>query len=186
MAKRAFVVADWRKDRIGSAERGENPLVLARMRSGFAVMGDTQFLPGYCLLLAAPGVVHLSDLPLEQRGIYLQDMSVLGEAIMEVCQPLRINYEILGNSLPLLHTHLFPRYEWEDERHKYGPVWDYIQEYWDAREYEYAEEIHGELKKNISEVLHDLMEQYGIIPEKPGDAADPDTQPSLLHHPQSA
>lgn len=32
--------ADWRRDRIGSAERGENPMVLARLRSGFAVIGD--------------------------------------------------------------------------------------------------------------------------------------------------
>ncbi len=38
----------WKQDRIGAAERGENPMVLARMRSGYAVIGDTQFLPGYC------------------------------------------------------------------------------------------------------------------------------------------
>jgi hypothetical protein len=56
-------MGDWRRDRIASAERGENPAVLLRMPSGFAVMGDTQFLPGYCLLLAAPKVAHLTDLP---------------------------------------------------------------------------------------------------------------------------
>lgn len=43
---------DWKKDRIGSALRGENPTVIARMKTGFAVIGDTQFLPGYCLLLS--------------------------------------------------------------------------------------------------------------------------------------
>jgi hypothetical protein len=51
-----FVKGDWRRDRIGSALRGENPMVLAKMKSGFAVIGDTQFLPGYCLLLAYPRV----------------------------------------------------------------------------------------------------------------------------------
>jgi len=39
-------------------------------------------------------------------------MSLLGEAIMAVCQPHRINYEILGNSLPVLHAHVWPRYDW--------------------------------------------------------------------------
>lgn len=43
--------ADWREDRIGSALRGENPTVLRRLEAGFAVIGDTQFLPR---LLPAP------------------------------------------------------------------------------------------------------------------------------------
>lgn len=45
---------EWKNDRIGSVLKGENPTVITRMRSGFAVLGDTQFLPGYCLLLAYP------------------------------------------------------------------------------------------------------------------------------------
>lgn len=47
---------EWKKDRFGAIERGENPMVLAKMKSGFAVIGDTQFLPGYCVLLAYPKV----------------------------------------------------------------------------------------------------------------------------------
>ncbi len=39
-------MAGWKDDRIGSAHRGENPMVMALMRSGFAVIGDTQHLPG--------------------------------------------------------------------------------------------------------------------------------------------
>ena len=40
---------DWRMDRIGSAQRAENPTVLRHLDAGFAVIGDTQFLPGYCV-----------------------------------------------------------------------------------------------------------------------------------------
>ena len=72
---------NWRNDRIGSAERGVNPMVVARTPSGFVVIGDTQFLPGYCVLLASPKVGQLSDLPLGARGRFLLDMSLLGEAI---------------------------------------------------------------------------------------------------------
>jgi hypothetical protein len=42
--------ANWRTDRVGSALRGGNPTVLRRMTAGFAVIGDVQFLPGYCLV----------------------------------------------------------------------------------------------------------------------------------------
>ena len=58
------VATNWRVDRISSARRGENPLVMARMPSGFAVIGDTQHLPGYSLLLLAmafPSAPPLGD-----------------------------------------------------------------------------------------------------------------------------
>lgn len=42
---------EWKKDRIVSAQNRTNPMVLAKLRSGYAVVGDTQFLPGYCVLL---------------------------------------------------------------------------------------------------------------------------------------
>ena len=34
-------------ERLLQLDRGENPKLILRMKSGFAVMGDTQFLPGY-------------------------------------------------------------------------------------------------------------------------------------------
>jgi hypothetical protein len=41
-------------DRVELARRGANDAVICRLRSGWAVIGDVQFLPGYCLLLADP------------------------------------------------------------------------------------------------------------------------------------
>ena len=50
-------------DRIGAALRGANPTVLARMPGGFAVIGDVQWLPGYCVPLTdEPSVERLSEL----------------------------------------------------------------------------------------------------------------------------
>jgi hypothetical protein len=38
--------------------------VLAHLPTGFAVIGDSQFLPGYCLLLSDdPAADRLADLP---------------------------------------------------------------------------------------------------------------------------
>ncbi len=147
----------WKQDRIGAAQRGENPMVLARMRSGYAVIGDTQFLPGYCVLLAAPQVESLNDLTLEQRHDFLLDMSLLGDAIMATCQPARINYSILGNTDHFLHAHVHPRYDWEPEEYRGHPPFNYPGDRWADPQYFYSEQQHGELRARISELLLQLV-----------------------------
>jgi diadenosine tetraphosphate (Ap4A) HIT family hydrolase len=148
---------DWKKDRIGFALRGENPTVLARMKSGFVVIGDPQFLPGYCILLAYPIVNSLNNLSMEQRKDFLLDMSLLGDAISDVCSPIRINYDILGNTDAFLHAHVFPRYKWEEEARRKYPAWQYPGEYWSMEEYQFCEEKHGDLKARLSKRLQQLI-----------------------------
>jgi diadenosine tetraphosphate (Ap4A) HIT family hydrolase len=155
---------DWKQDRIGSAERGENPTVIARMRSGFAVIGDSQLLPGYCLLLSSPQVDHLTDLPLAARTAFLQDMSLLGEAVMQVCHPLRMNYEILGNYDNYLHAHVFPRYDWEPTERRESPVWLYPDIVRGDPSVAYSEEIHGQLRQNLADTLQILMDTHNALP----------------------
>ncbi len=128
--------ADWRTDRIGAALRGTNPTVLRRLTAGFAVIGDVQFLPGYSVLLVdEPDVRRLSDLPRPKRLAFLSDMDRLGEAVERACRRLdpafsRINLEILGNTDPFLHAHVWPRFEWEPADLVGGPVWLYPRERW--------------------------------------------------------
>ncbi|GAC1356856.1 MAG: DeoR family transcriptional regulator [Ktedonobacteraceae bacterium] len=148
---------EWRYDRIGAAERGENPMVLARMQSGFAIFGDTQFLPGYCLLIASPQVGQLTDLAPEQQVVFLRDMSLLGMAVGRACNPRRINYEILGNSWQALHAHVWARYNWEPEAARSQPIWLYPQEYRYAPEQAFNEEKHGALKDQIAHHLQELL-----------------------------
>ena len=138
-------------------ERGENPLVLARMESGFAVMFGSQFLPGYCLLLASPQVDHLTDLPMEARSRYLLDMSILGQAIHEATGCRRMNYGIYGNLDPFLHAHVVPRYEWEPDEFKFSPPGNYPSSIRDDAAVAYSDEKHGELRKKIEANLRRLM-----------------------------
>lgn len=153
---------DWRHDRIAAAERGENLTVLLRMPSGFAVMGDTQFLPGYCLLLVAPKVDHLTDLPLPARLDFLRDMSLLGEAVEAVCRPRRVNYEIFGNTDPFLHAHVLPRYDWEPAEFLAGPASHYPRERRQASGDQFSEEAHGQLKAQIAATLREIMARAGV------------------------
>ena len=148
---------NWKDDRIGSAVKGENPAVLAKMKSGFAVLADAQFLPGYCILLAYPKAKSLNDLNPVARLLFLREMSIIGDAILEVCRPLRINYEILGNTDAYLHAHIIPRYDWEEESARKMPVWLYPKDNWSNPEHQFNEEKHGELKKQLTEKLNYLI-----------------------------
>lgn len=151
---------DWKMDRIGAAETGTNPMVIARMESGYAVIGDTQFLPGYCVLLASPQVDHLSDLALPRRTAFLRDMSLLGEAIERSCAEhglRRVNYEILGNTDAYLHAHVFPRYVWEPADMLGGPVFLYPRDNWTNPEHRYDDNRHGELRAAIGRHLAELI-----------------------------
>jgi diadenosine tetraphosphate (Ap4A) HIT family hydrolase len=157
------VASDWHQDRIGSAHRGENPLVMARLRSGFAVIGDTQHLPGYSLLLTDdPSADHLSDLDWERRTEFLFDLSLLGEAVEQACRNdglRRINYEVLGNSEDFLHGHVHARYEWEPPDKITGPVWRYPKDVRNDPEHAYSDERHGALRAAIAAELHRLIER---------------------------
>lgn len=144
-------------NRIEAALKGENPTVIIRMKSGFAVLGDTQFLPGYCVLLRYPSVSSLNDISIEERTEFLVDMSILGDAIIEVCKPMRINYEILGNTDAYLHAHVFPRYIWEEESRRKMPIFQYPRENWSKEEYKFSIEKHGLLKNQLAAKLEELM-----------------------------
>jgi diadenosine tetraphosphate (Ap4A) HIT family hydrolase len=115
--------------RVEAARAGTNPTVISRMPSGWAVLGDVQFLRGYSLLLADPVVPDLNSLDRERRLQFLQDMAILGDALLEVTRACRINYEILGNTDAALHAHVFPRYATEPEELRKGPVWYYDRAY---------------------------------------------------------
>jgi diadenosine tetraphosphate (Ap4A) HIT family hydrolase len=112
-------------DRVAEARAGRNDKVIARLASGWAVLGDDQFLPGYCVLLADPVVPSLNDLSEPDRLRFLSDMALVGDAILRVTGAERMNYEILGNSEPELHAHIHPRYADEPDEGRRMPVWFY-------------------------------------------------------------
>lgn len=136
-------------ERVAQARNGANDKVICRMASGWAVMGDVQFLTGYCLLLPDPVVASLNDLDIEARTTYLLDMARLGDAVLKATGALRMNYEILGNSEPELHCHIFPRYATEPDDKRRMPAWFYD---W-KNAMPYAEDRHGALRKAIARLL---------------------------------
>lgn len=109
--------------RVEDARRGTEPAVIARLPSGWVFMGDSQFLRGYSVLFADPKVGNLNALEGGARTQFLRDMALLGDAVQAVVGALRINYSMLGNVVPILHAHAFPRFEAEPENQRELAFW---------------------------------------------------------------
>jgi diadenosine tetraphosphate (Ap4A) HIT family hydrolase len=143
------------RERIASCRAGANPALLCRMPSGWAVLGDHQFLPGYSLLLADPEAEHLTDLAPPERTRFLLDMSLLGQAVLATTSCARVNYEVLGNTDPALHAHVWARYADEPETHRRGPVWQYPAEVRTSSPFSPA--THAPLRRSLRDALKHLL-----------------------------
>jgi diadenosine tetraphosphate (Ap4A) HIT family hydrolase len=86
-----------------------------------ALLGVWQFYQGYCLLVSRRHAVELNELSVEERRAYLDEMCLLAQAIQTCFRPHKLNYELLGNQVPHLHWHLFPRSL--DDPDRLYPVW---------------------------------------------------------------
>ncbi len=131
---------------VEAARAGHLARVVAHMSSGWAVLGDPQILPGYCLLLPDPVVPHLNALAGDLRRQFLEDMTRLGDAVLAMTGAERINYEILGNVEPALHAHVIPRYANEPPEDRQRAVWLHD---W-SKAPAFNPSIHGDLMNRIS------------------------------------
>lgn len=110
---------------VEACRAGRDPAVIARLPSGWAVMGQRQVLAGYCLLLPDPVVPHLNALARPECDRFMADLGRLGSAVLAATGALRINYAIFGNLEPALHAHVHPRYADEPEAMRTMNPWSY-------------------------------------------------------------
>ena len=111
--------------RVAALRNGADPTLIARLASGWAVLGERQVLHGYALLLPDPVVPHLNALPGGDRQRFLADMTAIGDALLDVTGAIRINYAVFGNLEPALHAHVFPRYADEPDELRVNQPWAY-------------------------------------------------------------
>ena len=97
------------------------PDLVAELPRSWLILGDAQFYRGYCVLLAKRHVTELHLMPRGEAHELLDEILAAGRAIAEVLNPLKLNYECLGNQEPHVHWHLFPRYA--DDAMRLQPVW---------------------------------------------------------------
>lgn len=134
---------------VEAARAAAEPRVIGRLESGWAVLGERQFLRGYALLLPDPVVPSLNALDAPGRARFLLDLARLGDAVLAVTGALRINYAMLGNLEPALHAHVIPRYAEEPEALRTAHPWAYD---WQAGA-PFDPRVHAELLAQLRQAL---------------------------------
>ncbi len=119
-------------DRIEMIKNGINPYFVKELETGYVVIGDNQHFKGYALFLYKNhNHTELFQMDMDERTKFMQEMTIVAEAVYRAFKPEKMNYELLGMGDAHLHWHLYPRREGDIENygnHGRGPVWWYPME----------------------------------------------------------
>jgi Diadenosine tetraphosphate (Ap4A) hydrolase and other HIT family hydrolases len=85
------------------------------------VLGTWQYFEGYCIAICRNHVRELFELDRGVRHAFIDEIALLGQALANVFGPRKLNVEMLGNQVPHLHCHLFPRSVLDPDHLK--PAW---------------------------------------------------------------
>lgn len=113
-------------NRIQLIKEGKNPYFVCELKTGYVVLGDHQRFKGYTLFLCKEHASELHFLSKDFKTNFLEEMTLVAEAIYNVYKPDKMNYELLGNGDSHLHWHLFPRFDGDlgtYGNNGKGPVW---------------------------------------------------------------
>jgi diadenosine tetraphosphate (Ap4A) HIT family hydrolase len=103
-------------------ESGAPVRKIADLPASIAILGHDQYYRGYTLVVARTHATELFELASTECGQYLEDMVRVARALAAAFSPRKLNYELLGNTVPHLHWHLFPRYA--GDANPLRPVWE--------------------------------------------------------------
>ncbi len=94
--------------------------VIAELPSAWVTAPIEAALRGYVSVVSRRHVNEPFELPDNEQHQFWADSMWVAEAISTVVAPIKMNYEIHGNTLPHLHLDLFPRHA--DDPFVGGPV----------------------------------------------------------------
>ena len=84
--------------------------IIAELPTVWATAPVDAPLRGYVSVVAQRYVNEPFELPDDGQRQFWADSMRVAAAVASVVEPIKMNYEIHGNTLPHLHLHLFPRH----------------------------------------------------------------------------
>src|SRR6266540_3410005 len=90
--------------------RGRPRDVVAVLQSAWVSAPSRAALPGYVAVVAKRHVVEPFELPAPSGFAFWRDVLLVAKALADLFSPVKMNYEIHGNTIPHLHVHLYPRF----------------------------------------------------------------------------
>ncbi len=74
-----------------------------------AYLFEDQYFPGWTVLVLKRHATELFQMTTAERGQLIEEVSRVAQALATVYQPVKLNYELLGNQVPHMHWHVIPR-----------------------------------------------------------------------------
>ena len=143
-------------ERIELIKQGKNPHFVKELETGYVVIGDGQYFKGCTLFLAKEHVTELHQMEYETKIKFLEEMSIVQEAVAKAFQAEKMNIELLGNGDAHVHWHLFPRKAGDMKGYGHngrGPVWWVPWEEMSSEEYQPKENDLLQLVNRLKEYL---------------------------------
>jgi diadenosine tetraphosphate (Ap4A) HIT family hydrolase len=100
---------------------GEGEFFIAELDACRAYLNPDQFFPGWVFVVLRWHATELYELSTVERARLIEDVSRMAHAVSRVYQPVKMNYELLGNQVAHIHWHLIPRLAGDPEPR--WPVW---------------------------------------------------------------
>ena len=147
-------------DRINMIKEDSNPWFVKELETGYVVIGDNQHFKGYTLFLCKEHKTELFQLEYSAKMKFLEEMSIVAEAVSKAFGAEKMNYELLGNGDTHLHWHLFPRVSGDLEgygNNGKGPVWWYPREMMYSPDNRPSEQELQALKTRLAKELDKLL-----------------------------
>lgn len=141
--------------RIFDINNNENPYFVKELETGYVVLCDFQLFEGYTIFLGKPHVKELHDLDTKTRDVFLHEMAVVAEAVCNTFKPIKLNYELLGNTDSHIHWHLIPRYGTDPDPKM--PIWTLRKDILTADSAQPTQERLEALKEMLGKELEKLL-----------------------------
>ena len=100
---------------------GEDDFFIADLDACRAYFNSDQFFPGWVMVVLRWHATELYELSTVERARLIEDVNRMAQALARVYQPVKMNYELLGNQVAHIHWHLIPRLAGDPEPR--WPVW---------------------------------------------------------------
>lgn len=104
---------------VADALAGRNPRLVAISEDCIILVGEHQFFPGYCVVVAREHAKELHELSADSSHAIFQTVNQLAKAISGEWNADKINLASLGNVVEHVHWHVIPRQGKEVNRRKH-------------------------------------------------------------------
>jgi len=115
-------VAEWEQQRGGAGCRVclSKADAIAQLEASWALIGPEDPVRGYVRLVFGRHAVELHDLTDPEGAALMRDIRNVSARVTRITNPVKMNYEVHGNTAPHLHVHFFPRYR--GDQFEGGPI----------------------------------------------------------------